>query len=176
VDTRRALARAFQWTDIDVFNKPWPIPNAERLKAEKERLERETVTVTVVPFTRGRQAREMAEAAQATAFHALGDFPVKAEKEWARMQDYLRDYADVDDCYTATEKLQVNEDLQEMIDELSAAGFAIGGGTRRVRVTFPLAPKEAAAPLPLTVSYFVICSAKAFPTTIRVPRGGTVGP
>jgi hypothetical protein len=24
VDTRRTLARAFDWQDIDVFNKPWP--------------------------------------------------------------------------------------------------------------------------------------------------------
>jgi hypothetical protein len=122
------VADAFHWKDLDVFNKPWPVPNAERLRAEKERLGRETVAVTVVPFTRGRQVREMAEAAQATAFHAFGDLPKQAETIWARMQDYLRDYADVDDCYMATEKLQVNEDLQEMLDELSAAGLAVGGG------------------------------------------------
>jgi hypothetical protein len=71
--------------------------------------------------------------------------------------------------------ISANEDLQVMIDALSAAGFAIGGGSRRVRVTFPLAPQESSAPLPLTVSYFVICSAKAFPTTIRVPRRGPWG-
>src|SRR5262245_34297202 len=53
-DTRRALARAFKFSDIDIFNKPWPIPNAQRLKAENERIERETVAVSIVRFTSGR--------------------------------------------------------------------------------------------------------------------------
>ena len=118
----------------------------------------------------------MAEVAQATAFHSFSDLPVEAEGVWARMQDYLKDYADVDDCYTAIEKLQVNEDLQEMIDALSAGGFAVGAGTRRVGVTFPLAPKKADGPLRISVSYFVVCSDKAFPTTIRVPTTGPIGP
>jgi hypothetical protein len=50
----------------------------------------------------------------------------------------------------------------------------VGGGTRHVRVTFPLAAKES-TPLRWTVSYFIICAEKAFPSTIRVPRTGTLG-
>jgi hypothetical protein len=61
-----------------------------------------------------------------------------------------------------------------MIDALNAAGLAVGGGTRHVRVTFPLAAKES-TPLRWTVSYFIICAEKAFPSTIRVPRTGTLG-
>jgi transcriptional regulator with XRE-family HTH domain len=53
LDTRRAIARAFKCADIDVFEKPWPFPNVEKLKAYNEEIERTTV---VVPLTRIRKA------------------------------------------------------------------------------------------------------------------------
>jgi hypothetical protein len=45
LDARRALARAFEIGDIDVFNQPYCIPTAEELKALREKLEREYVTL-----------------------------------------------------------------------------------------------------------------------------------
>lgn len=38
-DTRRALARAFDIEDIDVFNKAYTIPTAEQIAEEKARFE-----------------------------------------------------------------------------------------------------------------------------------------
>src|SRR5262249_44731998 len=63
LDTRQALAHAFELGDGDIFNKPWP-----NLKAEIERIERETVAVSIVRFTSGRQVREFAEGIRASAF------------------------------------------------------------------------------------------------------------
>ncbi len=37
IDTRRALARAFDIEDIDTFNKPFVIPTEEEMKQEKAR-------------------------------------------------------------------------------------------------------------------------------------------
>jgi transcriptional regulator with XRE-family HTH domain len=174
IDARRALARAFEWSDIDIFNKPWPIPNAERLKAEKERIERETVTVSIVRFTSGRQVRELAEVTQGIGFDCLIELPSEAEPVWAEMQDYFRDYADVDDCYSATQKLEVNKDFRRMIDDLKTHGLAVGGGVRRVKVTFPYSGKPD-TPLPMSVAYLVLGPEKAFPTIVRVPRKGNIG-
>ena len=89
-DTRRTLADAFDLSDIDIFNKPWPIPNAERL----ERIERETVPVSIVRFISGRQVRELAESGGLSAFNSLIELPSEAELVWAEMQDYFRDYGD----------------------------------------------------------------------------------
>lgn len=35
LDTRRALARAFEFDDVDALNKPFTIPSEEELKAAK---------------------------------------------------------------------------------------------------------------------------------------------
>ena len=138
--TRRCLARAFDCSDKDIFNKPCRIPNADRLKAENKHIERETVAVSIVRFTSGRQVRELAEASEAVSFDCLVEIPSEAEPVWAEIQDYFRDYGDVADCYSATQKLEVNKDFQRMIDDLKAHGLAVGGGVRRWKVTFPFAP------------------------------------
>jgi transcriptional regulator with XRE-family HTH domain len=173
LDTRRALARAFEWEDIDVFRKPWRIPNAERLQKEQERFERETVPLSIVRFTSGRQARELADETQALAFSAVAELCASAETIWASFEDYIKDYDLAHDCYSAADRLQVNEALQHMLDDLAALGITVGGGTRSVKVSFPLASPEA-PPLRFIVGYFVSCPEKAFPTSIRVPRSGPI--
>jgi len=163
-DTRRTLADAFDLSDIDIFNKPWPIPNAERL----ERIERETVPVSIVRFTSGRQVRELAESGGLSAFNSLIELPSEAELVWAEMQDYFRDYGDGYDCFSAVKKLDVNKDFQRMIDDLKTLGLAVGGGVRRVKLTSLYDPTS--TPLPLSIMYLVIGPEKAFPTSVRVPR------
>ena len=164
LDTRRALARAFEWRDIDIFNKPWPIPNADRL----ERIERETVPVSIVRFTSGRQVRELAESGGLSAFNSFIELPSEAELVWAEMQDYFRDYGDGYDCFSEVKKLDVNKDFQRMMDDLKTLGLAVGGGVRRVKLTSLYDPTS--TPLPLSIMYLVIGPEKAFPTSVRVPR------
>ena len=164
LDTRQALARAFECDDIDIFNKPWPIPNAERL----ERIERETVPVSIVRFTSGRQVRELAESGGLSAFNSFIELPSEAELVWAEMQDYFRDYGDGYDCFSEVKKLDVNKDFQRMIDDLKTLGLAVGGGVRRVKLTSLYDPTS--TPLPLSIMYLVIGPEKAFPTSVRVPR------
>jgi transcriptional regulator with XRE-family HTH domain len=44
LDTRRALARAFAYEDLDVFEKSWPFPNVEKLTAYTAELDKTTAT------------------------------------------------------------------------------------------------------------------------------------
>jgi transcriptional regulator with XRE-family HTH domain len=172
LDTRRALARAFEWPDIDIFNKPWPIPNAQLLKAEIERIERETVPVSIVRFTSGRQVRELAEGEgrmKGCGFICTIELPSEAELVWAEIQDYFRDYGDGGyECFSAVEKLEVNKNFQRMIDDLKTHGLVVGGGVRRVKWASPFNPTS--PPIPISLIYLVIGSEKAFPTSVRVPR------
>jgi transcriptional regulator with XRE-family HTH domain len=167
--TRRALAKAFGSDDIDIFNKPWPFPNAHSLKAEFERIERESIPVSIVRFTSGRQVRELVESGLgAIGFICTTELPSEAEPVWAEMQDYFRDYGDGYDCFSAVQKLEVNKDFQRMIDDLKTHGLVVGGGVRRVKWTLPLNPTS--LPISMSLIYLVIGSEKAFPTSVRVPR------
>ena len=51
VDTRRALARAFDAADIDMFNKPYLLPTADEMAAAKEQFEKKHVTLQVERIT-----------------------------------------------------------------------------------------------------------------------------
>src|SRR5438128_8261487 len=53
LDTRRAIARAFEFEDIDVFSKPFSIPSDETIKAAKEKFDRENVTLAAQPLSTG---------------------------------------------------------------------------------------------------------------------------
>jgi len=173
VDTRWALARALGWQDLDIFNKAWPIPNEERLKAEAERLERETVSLTLERITTGRRLRELAEVSNAVSFSELIELTPEAEEVFAEMQDYYKDYADVDDCYSAIEKLDVNKAFQQMLERLTALGYAIGGGIRHVRWLMHGQPTSDS--IPLTATYIVVGPEKGLPASVRVPRRSQMG-
>lgn len=167
VDTRRALARALDWEDIDTFNKPWPMPNLDRLKAEQERIERETVPVSLVVIKKGRELREFAESATGWQHNQFGNLSIKAEKAFAHLQEYFQDYGDIKDCYSPTQKLEVNQDLQALIDELASEGVSVCAGTRKVRFCFKDDDKSGISAI---LVYVVAGPAGAVPLTIRVPR------
>ena len=173
IDTRRALARAFEWPDLDIFNKQWPIPNEERLKSEQDRIERETVAVAVETVTTGRALREFAERAESWMLSQMGEIGNEAAIILAELQDYFTDYGDINDCYSATQKLDVNADFQGMIDRLAAHGIGIVAGMRRVKLSFHV--KGPMDTMRLTIVYVVAGPATALPATIRVARSGNFG-
>ncbi|SFN64740.1 Transcriptional regulator, contains XRE-family HTH domain [Bradyrhizobium sp. Ghvi] len=172
-ETRRALARAFEFSDIDFFNKSLPLPNPEKMKQEKERLDRETVEVTIKPLSTGLEIRELAEICDAAAFDRCGTVDEEAEEYFAVLQDNFRDYGDVKDCCSATQKLDVNKSFLEVIEDLQKAGFVLGSGTRRLRfVSQQWASQE---PVRFTAAYIVIAPIDGLPSSIRVPRSARMG-
>jgi transcriptional regulator with XRE-family HTH domain len=172
-DTRRALARAFEFPDIDFFNKPLALPNPEKMKQEKERLDRETVEVAIKPLVTGLQIRELAEICDAAAFDRCGVVDEQAEEQFAALQDNYRDYGDVKDCYSATQKLDMNKSFLELIEALQKAGFVLGGGTRRLRFVSQQSANQ--EPLRFTAAYIVIAPIDGLPSSIRVPRSDRMG-
>src|SRR4051812_22170306 len=60
VDTRRALARAFEIEDIDFFNKPHTFKSAEQLRAETEEFQRNHVMLDTEVANTGKQLAELA--------------------------------------------------------------------------------------------------------------------
>jgi transcriptional regulator with XRE-family HTH domain len=73
LDTRRALAKAFEFEDLDVFEKPWPFPNVEKLRTYCAELDKTTVVIPLTRIRDGRTLRTMVEGAESSATEELGE-------------------------------------------------------------------------------------------------------
>lgn len=168
LDTRRALARAFDWQDIDVFNKPWPFPNEEKIKDENKRLDEATTCVEIETGLSGKRLREMIERSQAVAFHEYIELPDDATAIFAELQDYMKDYVSICSDYSAVDKLNVNTDFQDAIDRLRDLDISLGVGIKQMR--FLNESSENKEPLKFSVIYVVAGYSKYFPDSVRIPK------
>lgn len=107
LDTRRALASAFEFEDIDALNKPFTIPSEEELKAAKEKFDREHVTLTAIPLTTGKQLAKLAEICSMDLSEPGFELTREADETFAALVDYFRDYRDCADVYSETQKFEI---------------------------------------------------------------------
>jgi transcriptional regulator with XRE-family HTH domain len=169
LDTRRALARAFGFEDLDVFEKPWPIPNVEKLKAYSAELDKTTAVIPIARIRDGRMLRTMAEGANAFTTEELGELSTEAREAFASIVDYLRDYNDVHELHSMSERLEVDRDIDALLKTIAVSGAAIGAGLRRARVRFKSdAPNY--DPVDWTNIYFVLAPSDTLPSNARVPK------
>lgn len=169
VDTRRALARAFKFDDIDTFEKPCPFPNDEKIKAANAELERTTVLIPLVKIDDGRTLRTMVEGTSSYAMEEIGELSEQARESFAAVVDYLSDYNDIRDNYSMSQRLEVDRDIDALIKTISAENAVIGTGLRHAKIrTKNEAP--GLEPMDWTNIYFVLCRGDALPTSIRVPK------
>jgi transcriptional regulator with XRE-family HTH domain len=169
LDTHRALAGAFGYEDLDVFEKPWPFPNVETLKAYAAEMEK---TTAVVPLTRirdGRTLRTMVEGAHGSATDEIGEISSEAREAFAAIVDYLRDYNDVREAYSMSERLNVDRHIDGLLQTISDEHAAIGTGLRRARIRLR-SDAPAREPMDWTNIFLVLAPDDALPSNIRVPK------
>ncbi|HDL6904380.1 TPA: helix-turn-helix transcriptional regulator [Yersinia enterocolitica] len=153
LDTRRALARAFEFEDIDVLNKPFAIPCEEEAKAAKEKFDREHVTLTAIPLTTGKQLAKLAETCSMDLSEPAFELTREADETFAMLVDYLRDYRDCADAYSETQKVDVYDEMQSHIDALKALGVSLRYATRKIQVKW--GTDADVRPMPATVLYVI---------------------
>lgn len=169
LDTRRALARAFGFPDLDAFEKPWPFPNVEKLKAYTAELEKTTATVQLVRIEDGRTLRTMVEQAQASATEELGEISSEAREAFAAIVDYMRDYNDVDELYSMSQRLGVDREIDALLKTISEERAAVGAGLRHARICLTSdAPDQKA--MDWTNIFIVLAPHDTLPSNIRVPK------
>ena len=169
-DTRRAIARAFQCDDLDVFNKPMRLPNIEKLKAHWAELDKTTVIIPITRIRDARTLRTMSEGVLSFAAEELGELSTEARKTFASIVDYLHDYNDVRDHYSMSARLDVDRDIDALLKTIANAGAAVGAGLQHARVRFTSdAPN--CEPMNWTNIYFVLAPNDALPPNVRVPKG-----
>lgn len=170
VDTRRALARAFEYEDIDVFNSDTFIHDFLKWGEEVKRFTEDTIEKSLENICSGRKIRELIETNEAFAFHQLHNLSAEAEEVMAEFQDYVKDYSFIHDVYSAVEKLDINEEFQKLLNKLACMELTMGFFIRR------LCKKHAdSEPLCLNTVYFVVGFKANFPKIIRVQKKVTMG-
>lgn len=170
-ETRRALARAFEFEDIDALNKPFLIPSAEELLAEKERFEREHVTLTALPLTTGKELAQLAETCAMDFIEAAYDAAREAEKGLAVLIDYFRDYRDSYELYAQADKFDVHDEMQAQLDSLKELGMSLRYARRRMAVKFST---EGAKPVPVEVAYIIGFPLGEEPDTFAAPKNAGI--
>jgi len=169
LDTKRALARAFGYEDLDVFDKPQHLPNVEKLKAYAAELERTTVVVPITRIGDARTLRTMTEGVESSATEEIGEISDGGREAFASMVDYLRDYNDIRDSYSMSQRLEVDRDIDALLKSISDEGAIVGAGLRRASVRFKSdAPN--CEPMVWANIYLVLALNDALPSNIRVPK------
>ncbi len=173
LDTRRALAKAFEWEDIDAFNKPLPFPNEEKIMEEERKLNDTTTLVLLENRLSGRKLRGLIEGTHAMQVHEYTELADEPSQIFAQLQDCIRDYMDVCCDLSAVDKIQIDKDFQAAIDNLHQMDITIGIATRRMKLSNENG--EDKTPIIFSIAYLVAGNSKVFPPSIRVPKQTQIG-
>lgn len=171
VDTRRALARAFECEDIDTFNKPYVIPTDDELKAAKEKFDQENITLPALPLSTGKELAGLVELASMDLSTSAVELTREADERFAALIDYFRDYRDCADMYSQADKFAIYDELQCQIDALLVLGVSLRYATRKV--TVKVTPD--AKPWVTTVLYVIAFPYGKEPTEFATPRSMPIG-
>lgn len=131
-DTRRALAIAFDFEDIDALIKPFAIPSQAQLDEQRKKFEQENITLKVEPLTTGRQIGRMVEGVMGLQMSEVVELSCDAAAAFAELTDYLQEYAECHELYSATSKLSVYEDLSGILARLTEVGISLVGTQRNM--------------------------------------------
>lgn len=167
LDTRRALARAFELEDIDAFNNPYTIPTEDDLKAEKEKFDKENITIPAYPLITGKELAGLVERTSMDLSMSAFDLNREADERFAELIDYFRDYRDCADCYAQRDKFAIYDELQERIDCLKTLQVSLRYATRKMIVK---RDQDDAKPLPVTVLYVIAFPLGKEPDEFATPR------
>jgi transcriptional regulator with XRE-family HTH domain len=169
LDTRRALARAFGYDDLDMFEKPWPFPNIEKLKAATAELDKTTVLVPITKIDSGRTLRTMIEGTSSYATEELGEHSEAARESFAAIVDYLSDYNDIRDSYSMGQRLDVDRDIDVLLKTISEENAVVGAGLRHARIRMK-SDAQGLEPMDWTNIYIILSGKDFLPPNLRVPK------
>ena len=172
LDTRRALARAFELEDIDALNKPFVIPSEEDAKAAKEKFDQEHVTLTATPLTTGKQLAKLAETCSMDLSEPAFELTREADETFAMLVDYLREYRDCADAYNETQKFEIYDELQSHIDALKVLGVSLRYATRKIQVKWGTGADV--KPMLATVLYIVGFPLGKEPEQFATPKSASI--
>lgn len=167
LDTRRSLARALDFEDIDALNKPYHFPTEDEIKAEKVKFDRENITLKALPLTSGKLLAQLAETTSLDLITQGFEMAREAEETFANLTDHFREYRDCADLYQERDKLDIHDGLQRDIDRLKELGVSLCYASRKVAVKFR---DTSAEPMEMRTLYLVTFPLGEEPAEFATPR------
>ena len=167
-NTRRALARAFEFEDIDVFNTLHEIQSEEEVKAAQEKLDKENVTLTATSLTTGRQLARLVTSCEMDMSEPALKMTREAEEVFSELVDYYRDYRDCAKLYSERQKIEVYDEMQSFIDALKGFGVSLIYAERKVKMKWGSNP--ASEPISAKVLYLVAFPLGEEPKQFATPK------
>jgi transcriptional regulator with XRE-family HTH domain len=167
LDTRRALASAFEFEEIDFFSKPFIVPTDEELAAAKAKFDEEHIALQAHPIANGRALATLAQECVMDLSEAAFDLGPEASEVFAEMVDYLRDYRDCADLYSEVDKLDAHREFESFLSQLQALGVSMRYSIRNVKMKFGGAGSE---PISTKVLYLVGFALGSEPETFSTPK------
>ncbi|SDP93066.1 Transcriptional regulator, contains XRE-family HTH domain [Rhodoferax sp. OV413] len=170
-DTRRALARAFGLEDIDAFNKPISIPDAEEQKAQQEQFAKDHITLKAQALITGKELAKLAETTQMDLFSPAFELVREADEEFAALTDYFHEYRDCHDLYSEVDKFDIYDELDAHIQVLKSLDISLCYAKRKVafKSTSGVVPYKA------EVLYVVACRRGQELKEFATPKAFSVG-
>lgn len=172
LDTRRTLADAFEFEDIDALNKPFTIPSEEEVKVAKEKFDREHVTLTAIPLTTGKQLAKLVETCTMDLSETAFELARETDETFAALVDYFRDYRDCADMYSEMQKFEVYDEMQSYIDALKTLGVSLRYAERKMQVKW--GSETDSKPMPVNVLYVVCFPLGKEPEQFATPKSGGI--
>lgn len=170
--TRRALAQAFELSNIDALNTPMQVPTAEEIEAKQKAFERDYRTLTATKVVSARALGGLARDCHADhSWMAFEPSPI-VETAFAALLDYLRDFRDCADDVPEVDKIGMYADIQRYLDELAAHGTTVLAATDDPLVQFGGA--LGSDPVRVRILYLGLFPTKATPDSFAVPRKAKV--
>lgn len=164
----RAIARAFETTDIDFFNRLHQIPTEEEIKAAQENFLKDNMLLEATVAISGRELGELYATCTADISRVAMELSSEAASEFAALTDYLRDYRDLAPDCGEIEKLTYIEEVQEMLGRLNALDIDICYATRDVKLVGK--DWKDKTPWPVKLAYLTAFHRGKAPSRMAVPK------
>ncbi|MDY0871587.1 helix-turn-helix domain-containing protein [Dongia rigui] len=160
--TRRLLSVGLGYDDPDVFEDPNFIHSISELRKNVEHINNETISnrfphmikLPAASVRSGEQLGLMAENCNASNFQWDEDLSTEAKSAAAELFDFLREYGDFDDCYSASQKLDAYRCIDELLHAIREADAVVHSAFRNTHVLNPAWVDK--TPMPLNIAYLVV--------------------
>ena len=166
-DTRRALARSFEASDIDCFNKAHIFATQEEIETAFHKAKTEYLTLDAKELNTGRLAGDLAEWSRSDMSTCDFELPFEVEHAYAEFLDFFRDFRDCAEFYSQVEKLSVYKSFDGFLNVIDSKGFCIKYAKREVILK---ANQSDQKDLPLDIIYLSIFPKKQAPDQFSVTR------
>lgn len=176
-DTKRAIAGALGFEDLDVLSSLVDLPTPEQAEKGRAEFERTHLVLDLAPVDgRGLISLVMELSDYGAIGHqGLAELSAEAQDAFAFVLDFTRDCMDVSDVASKVEMLGYGDELQDGIDRLRMAGQELFAARRRATVAARSGVEAGGPPMPLEIIYLVTAPAGSAPGKVAVPRGAGKG-